>query len=227
MKKILSLILCSLLVIGSIAVFGACSRQEEEKEKENNKSAGQQLVGGWTVADSTEITDEFKAVFEKATKEYTGCDLLPVLYLSSQVVAGTNHCALCKSTPVVPNAKTTYALVYIYEDLQGNAEITEVQSSEVEIIDEALDGGWTQSDSPEVSDEAKKALESASSTLTGAELSPFALLSTQAAATTNYRLLCKETATVPNAESEWAIVTLSAKSDGTGEILEINEFEKQ
>ena len=37
-----------------------------------------------------------------------------------------NYCILCQITPVVPDAVPTWALVYIYADLQGNAEITNV-----------------------------------------------------------------------------------------------------
>lgn len=37
-----------------------------------------------------------------------------------------NCCILCKITPVVPNAIPTWNLVYIYADLVGNAEITNV-----------------------------------------------------------------------------------------------------
>ena len=41
-------------------------------------------------------------------------------------VAGTNYCILCQITPVVPDATPAWALVYIYADLDGNAEITNV-----------------------------------------------------------------------------------------------------
>ena len=84
-------------------------------------------VGGWSYAESVEITDDIKKVMEKATETLTGATYEPVAYIGSQVVAGTNHAILCKSTPSVAelNGATTYVLIYVYEDLQGNCEITE------------------------------------------------------------------------------------------------------
>ena len=88
---------------------------------------GGDKVGGWSYAESTEITDDMKKVMEKATETLTGATYEPVAYIGSQVVAGTNHAILCKSTPSVAelNGATTYVLIYVYEDLQGNCEITE------------------------------------------------------------------------------------------------------
>ena len=47
--------------------------------------------------------------------------------LGTQVVAGTNDCFLARLTPVVPNATPHWALVYVYEDLQGNVTLTNVK----------------------------------------------------------------------------------------------------
>lgn len=90
-------------------------------------------VGGWSYAESVEITDDIKKVMEKATETLTGATYEPVAYIGSQVVAGTNHAILCKSTPSVAelNGATTYVLVYVYADLQGNCEITETKDIEI------------------------------------------------------------------------------------------------
>ena len=90
-------------------------------------------VGGWSYAESTEITDDIKKIMEKATETLTGAVYEPVAYIGSQVVAGTNHAILCKCTPSVPdlNGATTYVLVYVYADLQGNCEITETTDIEI------------------------------------------------------------------------------------------------
>ena len=60
------------------------------------------------------------------------------LGIGSQVVAGMNYCQLCKVTAVAPDAKPQYRLVYIYEELNGNAEITGSKT----IIGETLPGGF-------------------------------------------------------------------------------------
>ncbi len=84
------------------------------------------VSGGWTVAESTAIGEEEKAVFDKAMENLLGVDYEPIAYLGSQVVAGLNHCFLCKATVVVPDAQPTLALVYIYQNLEGKAEVTNI-----------------------------------------------------------------------------------------------------
>ena len=84
------------------------------------------LMGGWNVAESIEVTDELKAVFDKAFEGLLGVNYEPLAYLGYQVVAGTNHCFLCSATVVYPGAQPGLVLVYIYEDLEGNAEITSI-----------------------------------------------------------------------------------------------------
>lgn len=41
-----------------------------------------------------------------------------------------NYCLLCRLTPVVPDAESTFALVYLYVDLENNASITRVADIE-------------------------------------------------------------------------------------------------
>ena len=60
-----------------------------------------------------------------------GVSYEPVAYLGSQVVAGTNHCFLCKATIVYPNAVPSLVLIYIYEDLQGNTEILNIADLDI------------------------------------------------------------------------------------------------
>ncbi|MBQ4366227.1 MAG: hypothetical protein II804_08190 [Clostridia bacterium] len=228
MKKAVSIILCLSLIAASILAFAACSKQNRDNEATTagNTENGGEVVGGWTKADSPVITDAFKKVFDKATSALDGVDYVPVAYLASQVVAGTNHCVLCKATPVVPDAKTTYSIVYIYEDPEGNATITEIVSSEADAQGAAEDvvGGWTETESPVMTDEAKKALEKACETLTGAAYTPVALLATQVVAGTNYRILCTSTPSVPSSESKYVIATVYADLAGNAELLETAEF---
>ena len=66
------------------------------------------------------------AAWAKATENLDGAEYTPVALLATQVVAGVNYCILCQITPVVPDAESHWSLVYIYADLQGNAEIMNV-----------------------------------------------------------------------------------------------------
>ena len=83
-------------------------------------------AGGWNVADDPTVTEERSDLFYKALGKLVGVDYAPVAYLGSQSVAGINHCFLCLSRVVVPDAIPNYKLVFIYEDLQGNAEIMNI-----------------------------------------------------------------------------------------------------
>ena len=84
------------------------------------------MTGGWTPSASPEITEENKALFDKGMETLLGVDYVPVAYLGSQVVAGTNHCFLAQATVVIPDAQPSYKLVYLYEDLEGNVNVLSI-----------------------------------------------------------------------------------------------------
>ena len=86
------------------------------------------MVGGWenVIHEAAELPTEAQAAFDKAVGRLVGVNYVPVALLSTQLVAGMNYCILCQITPVVPDGTPTWALVYVYADLQGNAEITNV-----------------------------------------------------------------------------------------------------
>ena len=110
MTRMIALVLTALLAFSMISV----------------SSAEGQLAGGWTATDDPTITQERSDLFEKALGQLVGVDYTPVAYLGSQVVAGGNHCFLCLSRVVIPDAIPKYVLVFIYEDLQGNAQIMNI-----------------------------------------------------------------------------------------------------
>lgn len=86
-------------------------------------------VGTWQEAQSPAMTDEAKAAFEKATDGLLCVDYVPVALLSTQVVAGTNYRILCEATEVYPGAETHYAVMTVYEGLDGSANILSVTDS--------------------------------------------------------------------------------------------------
>ena len=107
MKKMIVLLLAIMVVFSAVSVA----------------TAEGMLSGGWAAADDPTVTQERSELFEKALGGMVGVDYTPVAYLGSQVVAGTNHCFLCLSRVVLPDAIPKHVLVFIYEDLKGNAEI--------------------------------------------------------------------------------------------------------
>ena len=86
------------------------------------------LLGGWEIVESEagELPEEVQKAFDKALDGLDGALYVPVKLLAQQVVAGMNYCILCQITPVVPDASPTWALVYIYADLEGNATLSNV-----------------------------------------------------------------------------------------------------
>ena len=83
-------------------------------------------VGTWQEAESPAMTEEATAAFNKATEGFVGVDYVPVALLSTQTVAGTNYRILCEATTVYPGAEMHYAVVNVYESLEGNANIISV-----------------------------------------------------------------------------------------------------
>ena len=86
------------------------------------------MTGGWEIVpqEGAVLPDDAVAALEKAVEKLDGASYVPVTLMATQVVAGTNYCILCQVTPVVPDAVPYWALVYVYADLEGNAEIMNV-----------------------------------------------------------------------------------------------------
>lgn len=111
MKKWLKVVLFALALAVGVAQAGA-----------------EMMAGGWqnVPCEAATLPEEAQTAFDKALESLDGAVYTPVALLGTQVVAGTNYCILCQITPVVPDPAPTWALVYIYADLQGNAEIMNV-----------------------------------------------------------------------------------------------------
>ena len=92
------------------------------------------LSGGWTPSADPAVTEELQALFDKGTEALTGISYLPVAYLGSQVVAGTNHAFLCRAVTAYPGSlemAPAYAMVYLYEDLSGHVSILSIADFEI------------------------------------------------------------------------------------------------
>ena len=183
---------------------------------------GEPIAGGWSDSDSVLITEKETALLDKATEELDGAEYTPVAYLGSQIVAGKNHCILCKITPVVPDPVSTYAIVTLYEDLEGNVEITDVLGSVPAINAAEVPGGWSESSSPAVTEEVKEAFDKAAESAGSFDYSPVAFLGEQVVAGMNYCVLAK--AADSDASAKFALVYIYADLSGGAEITEVAEF---
>lgn len=202
----------------------AGSQSDGQKKQQSAVSSESVLVGGLTRADSPVVPSEVAHLFDGINGGEAGYVYTPVAYLGSQVVAGTNHLLLCKVKEAGSGSHIHYALVTVYEDLEGNAEITEVRSSSAEADYQEAEGGWMEAETLEATREAKDALEKASNNITEADFTLLAKLAEQVVAGTNYCLLCRDRS---SAYSDWdcyKLVYVYEDLEGNAEITDIVEF---
>lgn len=114
---------------GNYSGFDIIMTKNDIDISEKNTEKKEAVVGGWSVAEESEINDDIKNTFYQAMDKYQDEEIItvsydPVTYLGSQVVAGLNHAILCKCSEI--NKGTKWVIVYIYENLDGDAEVTDV-----------------------------------------------------------------------------------------------------
>ena len=231
MKKLFALLLIAALVLSlaacSLSLKVGVPEEKPSLDVTDEPIPPEAIVGGWTFAESPVVTEEQKALLEKAVEGLVGAEYTPVAYIASQVVAGTNHLMLCRVKPVVPapNAIEKYALVYIYEDLQGGVTLTEVVDSGAwtYFSDEEKPGGWYET-APELSDELRAAFAQATENYIAAKLTPIAVVAEQVVAGKNYRVFCKVTPNLEAIDYEYAIVNVYVDLDGNASFGLIEPF---
>ena len=83
------------------------------------------LVGGWTILTDPTITDPMLNMVTTATAEMSDVAIEPLACLGTQLVAGENFCYFCKldHQGEPGDEYTQYILLYVYVDLNGNAEV--------------------------------------------------------------------------------------------------------
>ena len=113
MKKWIAMVLLAVMLLS----LAACGQKKEEPA----------AVGGWTLNDSGELSAEAKAAFDKAMEGLMGVNYTPVALLGTQLVSGTNYSILAEATVVYPDAQPYYAVVTVYEDLQGKGKQFEIR----------------------------------------------------------------------------------------------------
>ena len=80
------------------------------------------------------MTEELKNLFARGTQTLTGIGYIPIAYLGSQVVAGTNYAFLCQAVTAYPGSleiEPGYVMVYLYQDLSGNVSILSIADFDI------------------------------------------------------------------------------------------------
>ncbi|MBR3315642.1 MAG: hypothetical protein IKG18_16070 [Atopobiaceae bacterium] len=189
------------------------------------------VSGEWktnTEPSSTILSAEQEAVFNKATEGVEDVSFGPVAVIGQQVVAGMNYAYLCQNTYWEGDATPEWAVVTIYNDLEGNAKIVEEKSldvADVRTSDSAAERGATGAWATQVPEKAsgqvrlpkpaQKAFDAASKAHGDASLTPVALLGTQgeAASGTDYRFVAIE---AQKGEEQGAACVVDVYEDASG-----------
>ena len=228
MKKAIAILLSAILALSCVGCAGKSAQAEATTKPQETVApetgAEDTLEGGWVPAEDPTVTPEMKALCDRAVENLVGAVYTPAALLATQVVAGTNYRLLFRVAPVAPDGEETYAIGTLYEDLEGNVTLEEVQSTQVKTNLSDLPGGWTQRESAVLTEDAKNAFDKAMEELVGVDYQPLALLAIQVAAGTNYAILCQATVVSPEAEPYYAIVTVAENLEGQAEILEIENL---
>lgn len=235
MKKILIVLMAALLVLTAVA----CKANEQPKAAEEQPTAeaetlaNEPLAGGWTPAEDFSVTDERRAIFDKGMAVLLGVDYTPLAYLGSQVVAGTNHVFLVKGTVVVPARPVSYALAYLYEDLQGNVKLLNIADLPIvpqadgtlALPEEGLMGAWYYAEDPALTDEDEAKLEAALQNQVGASYAIVAYVGEQVVAGLNRCLLVQVTPVVPDARPHYALAYVYTDLQGNSSLTQVIDLD--
>ena len=233
-KKGLLSICLIMLVVFFVSACGTSDRPSDNEQSESTESVGS-VAGGWELYDNeaSALPEEVQTAFDKSVETLIGDELKPVAYVASQAVAGTNYMILCQATTTTETPSTSYQMVIVNADLEGNAEVTEINEFDLtaytegdnsELSAEQIAGGWEVAEdqsSSVIPQEAKDAFDKAAKNLDGNELQPLALLGTQVVAGTNYAFLCHSTLQTEETIRGIQVVTIYEDLDGNAEIINI------
>lgn len=188
--------------------------------------------------DGAKMPNDAKTAFDDAFKNFEGSTVVPVVYLGSQSVAGTNYAYLCNVTPITKDATTEIKLVTVYSDVNKKATVGEFYDFDLTAIgnketfgtnDEAnVSGAWNTAskyDSVKLPEKVQKAYDEIVGGLEGSKIVPVAYLGSQKVAGMNYAVV---TANTPITSAD-AQVTLNVaylyvppKGDGTVKFVPLN-----
>ena len=190
-------------------------------------------MGGWAYVEDPALTDEDEAKLEAALQNQVGASYVIAACLGEQVVAGTNHVFLVKGTMVVPARPVSYALVYLYEDLQGNVKLLNIADLPIvpqadgtlALPEEGLMGGWANVEDPAFTDEEEAKLEAALQNQVGASYAIVACVAEQVVAGLNRCLLVQVTPVVPNARPHYALAYVYTDLQGNSSLTQVIDLD--
>ena len=230
----------ALMAAASLMLAGCATEQKEVPKGDSNVSETTpepkgtekpQTFGGWEVNDevvTAVMTEEAQTAFDAAMEKLVGVGYTPAALLATQVVSGTNYLILCQGTTVTATPEAGWYIVKIYQNLQGEAEVSSIEKidlNDVKTADAAqsddLLGGWKiqpVSNAITLPQDVSQAFTQAADAYEAAVLNPLALMAKQVVNGTNYMIFCQGT-DADGAETFY-IVKMYVTLDGESEISE-------
>lgn len=85
-------------------------------------------LGGWNIDEmkSVNLPQKAQSAFTAITGGLVGAEYMPVLYVGSQIVNGTNYCILALQTLVLPDPEKRLVKMIINVDTKGAASLVSV-----------------------------------------------------------------------------------------------------
>ena len=215
-KKVVSIALTAATMASFIA---ACKTEEPTASYETINTSGLHgsgLIGGWNVPDSYDIDDKLQSVFDAGMSRSDDRNYKAIALLATDVVAGTNYCFLASKRGAT-SSDTTFALVYINENLNGESWFVKAQPFE-------LDGSWTYPESNKITDEAHYVIMKATVNLMGSNFEPVAYLGKRDTTMSDYAIVCKITPALDNPVSSFQVVYVSEDVSGNPTVYNCQEL---
>lgn len=170
--------------------------------------------GGWTKPETPEIPDEVREVLQTVEGAY-----YPIALLGTSAEDGTTYCICSVSGE-------EFAIQNVKVNKDGTSEVLETlpftfSEDEPEPGPSASTsaGPWEKPASPVITDEVKKAFDTAIEKETSVTYDAVGLLAQQSADGMNYRILCTSKRNSSDAPATYAILTINVEADGSAEII--------
>lgn len=196
------------------------------QEQAVDEKDGKRMVGGWSAAESTTVTEKHRQYFKDAINPINGYFYEPVALLGTQVVSGVNYVFLCKSTLDDKAGPKPMKLTYVYVNTSGEAKFMGDKNVTLTGTDgEQKPGGWAYTKDPTVTADIQKIVEKASQTRLGANYEAIAYLGSQVVAGTNHAILVKSTPVIKDSKGagSFLIITVYENLDGKCEITDTKD----
>ena len=86
------------------------------------------VLGGWNIDEmkSVNLPQKAQSAFTAVTGGLVGAEYMPVLYVGSQVVNGTNYCILAVQTIITGNPEKRLVKMIINVSANGTASLVSV-----------------------------------------------------------------------------------------------------